>query len=232
MAAPTLSTDFAAVWDNLGMTLRSKLLSLVFVCVLAAGGFAAAIIWSPKPPPALALALALASGTILAPARPLADFSLIDNQGRSFGAANLRGHWSLMFFGYTDCPDYCPTTLTMLAALEKQLRAAKTVAPPQVIFVSVDAKRDTPAQLNQFVPNFDPEFIGLTAASQPAIEALAKKWGVAVNIQYAANGNYIVDHSTEIFVIDPAGNLAAILTGPFTVDALQSDFRRIVTGRA
>ena len=226
MAAPTLSTDFAAVWDNLGMTLRSKLLSLVFVCVLAAGGFAAAIIWSPKPPPALA------SGTILAPARPLADFSLIDNQGRSFGAANLRGHWSLMFFGYTDCPDYCPTTLTMLAALEKQLRAAKTVAPPQVIFVSVDAKRDTPAQLNQFVPNFDPEFIGLTAASQPAIEALAKKWGVAVNIQYAANGNYIVDHSTEIFVIDPAGNLAAILTGPFTVDALQSDFRRIVTGRA
>jgi protein SCO1/2 len=157
---------------------------------------------------------------------------LIDNQGRSFGAANLRGHWSLMFFGYTDCPDYCPTTLTMLAALEKQLRAAKTVAPPQVIFVSVDAKRDTPAQLNQFVPNFDPEFIGLTAASQPAIEALAKKWGVAVNIQYAANGNYIVDHSTEIFVIDPAGNLAAILTGPFTVDALQGDFRRIVTGRA
>jgi protein SCO1 len=226
MAAPTLSTDLAAVWDNLGMTFRSKLLSFVFVCVLAAGGFFAAIIWSPKPP------LALASGTILAPARPLADFSLIDNQGRSFGAANLRGHWSLMFFGYTDCPDYCPTTLTTLAALEKQLRAAKTVAPPQVIFVSVDAKRDTPAQLNQFVPNFDPEFIGLTAASQPAIEALAKKWGVAVNVQYAANGNYIVDHSTEIFVIDPAGNLAAILTGPFTVDALQSDFRRIVTGRA
>jgi protein SCO1 len=207
------------------MAVRSKLLPFVFLCALAAAGVVAAIIWSPKPP------LALASGTILAPARPLADFSLIDNQGRSFGSANLRGHWSLMFFGYTDCPDYCPTTLTTLAALEKQLRAAKTVAPPQVIFVSVDAKRDTPAQLNQFVPNFDPEFIGLTAASQPAIEALAKKWGIAVNIQYAANGNYIVDHSAEIFVIDPAGNVAAILTGPFTVDALQSDFRRIVTGR-
>jgi protein SCO1/2 len=208
------------------MTVRSKLLSCVFLGFLAVGGIVAAIIWSPKPP------LALASGTILTPARPLADFSLIDNQGRSFGSANLRGHWSLMFFGYTDCPDYCPTTLTTLAVLEKQLRAAKTVAPPQVIFVSVDAKRDTPAQLNQFVPNFDPEFIGLTAASQPAIEALAKKWGIAVNIQYAANGNYIVDHSAEIFVIDPAGNLAAILTGPFTVDALQSDYRRIVTGRA
>jgi protein SCO1 len=207
------------------MAVRSKLLSFVLLGILAVGGIVAAIIWSPKPP------RALASGTILAPARPLADFSLTDNHGRSFGSANLRGHWSLMFFGYTDCPDYCPTTLATLAALEKQLRAAKTVAPPQVLFVSVDAKRDTPAQLNQFVPYFDPEFIGLTAASQPAIEALAKKWGIAVNIQYAANGNYIVDHSAEIFVIDPGGNLAAILTGPFTVDALQGDFRRIVTGR-
>jgi protein SCO1/2 len=207
------------------MTVRSKLLTLVFLCILAVGGIVAAILW-PQPP------LALASGTILAPARALADFSLIDNQGRGFGAANLRGHWSLMFFGYTNCPDYCPTTLTTLAALEKRLRAAKSVAPPQVIFVSVDAKRDTPAQLNQFVPNFDPGFIGLTAPDQPAIEALAKQWGVAVKIQYAADGNYIVDHSAAIFVIDPAGKLAAILTGPFTLDALESDYQRIVTGRA
>ena len=175
--------------------------------------------------------MALASGTLLAPPRALADFSLIDNQGRSFGAANLRGHWSLMFFGYTNCPDYCPTTLTTLAALAKQLRAAGFVAPPQVIFVSVDAKRDTPARLDAFVPAFDPDFIGLTAPSQPAIEALAKKWGVAVAILSAPNGDYIVDHSAAIFVIDPAGQLAAILSGPFTVDALQSDYRRIVSAR-
>ena len=210
---------------------RSKLLSFVFLCVLAASGIMAALIYWPnllwtRPP------VALASGTLLAPPRALADFSLIDNQGRSFGAANLRGHWSLMFFGYTNCPDYCPTTLTTLAALEKKLRAARSVAPPQVIFVSVDAKRDTPAQLNTFVPAFDPDFIGLTAASQPAIESLAKKWGIAVAIQPTPNGDYIVDHSAEIFVIDPAGHLAAILTGPFTVDALQNDFRRIVTARS
>ncbi|MEO7208559.1 MAG: SCO family protein [Steroidobacteraceae bacterium] len=205
------------------MAVRSKLLSLAFLCVLAAGGVAAAILWWPKPP------VVLTSGTILEPARALADFSLIDNRGRSFGAQNLRGHWSLMFFGYTHCPDYCPTTLTTLAAMEKQLRAAGSVTAPQVIFVSVDARRDTPAQLNQFVPNFDPDFIGLTAASQSAIEALAKKWGVAVNIEYAADGNYIVDHSAVIFVINPAGHLAAVLSGPFTVDTLRRDFRRIVT---
>src|SRR6202451_323060 len=171
MAAPTLSaartlarltsaarslaarTGLIAVWDNRGMAARSKLLSFAFLCVTAAAGVAAALIWSHKPP------VGLATGVVLVPSRALADFSLIDNQGRSFGAANLRGHWSLMFFGYTNCPDFCPTTLTTLAAMEKQLRADKKVVPPQVIFVSVDAKRDTPAQLDKFVPNFDPEFI-------------------------------------------------------------------------
>jgi protein SCO1 len=204
---------------------RSKLLALLLLCVAAAGGVVAALMLSPKPP------VALASGTLLVPARALADFSLIDNRGRSFAASNLRGHWSLMFFGYTNCPDYCPATLTLLAALEKQLRAAKTPAPPQVIFVSVDAKRDTPAHLDQYVPNFDPDFVGLTAPDQPAIEALAKQWGVPVSVQFAPDGNYSVDHSTAIFVIDPAGNLAAVLTGPFSVDALRSDFQRIVTAR-
>jgi protein SCO1/2 len=136
-----------------------------------------------------------------------------------------------MFFGYTNCPDFCPTTLAMLAALEKQLRTANVV-PPQVIFVSVDAQRDTPAQLAKYVPYFDPEFIGLTAADQPAIEAMAKKWGVAVMIQPAKDGNYTVDHSGAIFVIDPSGKLTAILSGPFTLDALQSDLKRIVAGHA
>jgi len=208
------------------MTARSKLLAFLLFCAAAAGGLLAVRFSSPRPP------ATLANGTLLAPARPLADFSLIDNQGRPFGPANLRGHWSLMFFGYTQCPDFCPATLTTLAVVERQLRAAKAAPPPQVIFVSVDAKRDTPAQLNRYVPNFDPEFIGLTAADQASIEAIAKRWGVVAAVQSAANGDYSVDHSDAIFVIDPDGNLAAILTGPFTVDALQSDFRRIVTARA
>ena len=103
---------------------------------------------------------------------------------------------------------------------------------PQVIFVSVDAKRDTPAQLAKYVPYFDPEFIGLTAADQPSIEAVAKKLGVAVIIQPASDGNYTVDHSGAIFVLSPDGRIAAILTGPFSVDAVQGDFQRIVAARA
>jgi protein SCO1/2 len=82
------------------------------------------------------------------------------------------------------------------------------------------------------VPYFDPEFIGLTAIDQPTIQAVAKQWGVAVMVRPAKDGSYTVDHSSAIFVLDPAGRLAAVLSGPFTVNALQSDFRRIVAGRA
>jgi protein SCO1 len=208
------------------MTSRSKLLSIAVLCIVAATGAFLSLKHSPKSPPTLA------TGAILAPARPLADFSLIDNHGREFGPLNLRGHWSLMFFGYTNCPDFCPSTLTTLAALEKKLRAGKAPAPPQVIFVSVDAKRDTPAQLDKYVPYFDPQFIGLTAPDQASIEKMAKKWGVAVAVQPATDGNYTVDHSGAIFVIDPAGDLAAVLTGPFTVEALAGDYARIVSARA
>jgi protein SCO1/2 len=199
---------------------------LLFICIAAASGFAAALIW-----PHRQTALELATGTALTPRQALPDFSLTDSHGRSFGSANLRGHWSLMFFGYTNCPDFCPTTLATLAALQKQLRADNATLP-QVIFVSVDAKRDTPAQLAKYVPYFDPDFIGITALDQPSIEAVAKQWGVPVMVQPAKDGNYTVDHSGAIFVLDPAGRLAAVLSGPFTVSALQSDFRRIVTGRA
>jgi protein SCO1 len=208
------------------MATQSKYLSFALVCIVGIAGIAASVLWRHPAP-----AVELTTGTYLARARELPDFSLIDQQGRVFGSANLRGHWSLLFFGYTNCPDFCPTTLTTLAAVQKRLRAAKAPVLPQVIFVSVDAKRDTPAQLEKYVPYFDPDFIGLTAADQPSIEAVAKKLGVAVAIEPASGGNYTVDHSGAIFVLTPDGRLSAILTGPFSVDALQSDFERIVRAR-
>ncbi len=228
MAPPTLSaerTGLTALWDNRGM-IQSKRWLIVFLCVVAAGGIAAAL-WSRPHAP-----LDLATGSLISPSRAMPDFSLIDDQGRAFGPKNLRGRWSVLFFGYTNCPDYCPATLATLAALQKQLRAARAPVLPQVIFVSVDARRDTPAQLAKYVPYFDSEFIGLTAADQPAIEAFARKWGVAVLVRPASDGNYAVDHSGQLFVIDPAGKVAAILTGPFTVSALLGDFQRIVAGSA
>ena len=107
------------------------------------------------------------------------------------------------------------------------MRAAHAISP-QVVFISVDAQRDTPQQLAKYVPYFDPTFVGVTAADQPTIEALARKLGVAVALIPSAGGGYTVDHSAAIFVVDPTAKIAAILTGPFTADILQADFDRIV----
>ena len=197
------------------------------MCIAGIAGVAAALVWRHAPPP-----VELATGSYLTPSRPLPDFSLIDHRGQPFGPANFRGHWTLMFFGYTNCPDFCPTTLTTLAAMQKQLRAAGTPPPPQVVFMSVDAKYDTPARLAKYVPYFDPDFIGITAADQPAIETVARQLGVAVVITPRADGSYTVDHSGSIFVLNPDGRLAAVLNGPFTADALAGDFRRIVAARS
>jgi protein SCO1/2 len=209
------------------MAIQSKYLSFALFCVIGIAGVGASLLWHRRAAP-----VELATGTLLTPGRTLPDFSLIDQKGRTFATADLRGHWSLLFFGYTNCPDFCPTTLTTLAAMEKNLRSAKAAVIPQVIFVSVDAKRDTPAQLAKYVPYFDPSFVGLTAADQPSIDAVAKELGVAVIIRPASDGNYTVDHSGEIFVLSPDGQIAAILTGPFSADALRGDFLRIVAARA
>jgi protein SCO1 len=208
------------------MATQSKFLSLALMCIVGIAGVTGSALWRHRAPP-----VNLTTGTFITPSRELPDFSLIDQQGRPFGSADLRGHWSMLFFGYTNCPDLCPTTLATLAAMEKRLRAAKAPVRPQVVFVSVDAKRDTPAQMAKYVPYFDPEFIGLTAADQPSIEAVAKKLGVSVIIEPATDGKYSVDHSGDIFVLDPDGRVAAILSGPFGVEALQGDFQRIVAAR-
>lgn len=188
-----------------------------------AGVAASLLLRHPASPP-----VELVTGTYVAPNRAMAQFSLIDQHGKAFGSANLLGHWTIMFFGYTHCPDFCPTTLTVLAALEKRLRADGAAVRPEVVFMSVDAKRDTPAQLASYVPYFDPEFIGITGVDQPAVEAVAAKLGVGVLLTTQADGSYSVDHSAEIFVVNPQGKLTAILTGPLNVAALEADLRRIV----
>jgi protein SCO1/2 len=209
------------------MTPQSRFASVAAIGVAVLLGLGAALLWRHSSAP-----VQLTTGTYLSPRRALPDFSLIDQSGHAFGPQDLRGRWSFLYFGYTNCPDACPTTLTILAALEKHLKANGAAVRPRVIFVSVDAQRDTPAQLARYVPYFDPEFVGVTAATQAAIEDLARKLGVAVYLSArSADGSYTVDHSGGIFVVDPTGKIAAILTGPFTAASLQADFGRLVALR-
>jgi len=164
----------------------------------------------------------LASGTWFPAPRPIGAFALTAHTGRAFGAADLNGHPTLVFFGFTHCPDVCPTTLVKLAQLKK------TGAMPdlRVLFVSVDPGRDTPAVLASYVHAFDPDFIGATGDAAE-IARLAQKFGVAVARVDLPGGDYAMDHSAAVFLLDRQGEIVAVFTPPFEVAPLAADLRRV-----
>jgi protein SCO1/2 len=169
----------------------------------------------------------LAKATLIDPARPLPPMAFIDEQGKPFGQEQLRGHWSILFFGFTSCPDVCPTTLALLAQVEKKLADMPTEQRPHIVLVSVDPKRDTPERLAQYVKSFSPTFTGITG-EQNAIHEFALKMGVPVAISEQPGGNYTVDHSAAIFLVDPNGALRALSSTPHEVSIIAEDYRAIV----
>jgi protein SCO1/2 len=207
------------------MAARTRYLSYVVLCLAIAAGLGAALVARQ-----ISRAVpALAGGSLIEPTTRVPEFSLLDHHGKPYTNTNLLGRWSMLYFGYTNCPDFCPATLGTLAAMEKRMRAADAPLRPQVVFVSADALHDTPAQLAAYVPYFDADFLGVTAPDQATIETFASGVGIAVAINPRAGGGYTVDHSSAILVIDPKGRLDAVLTGPFTAPVLEADFR-LITG--
>lgn len=169
---------------------------------------------------------ALATGTYLGSARPLPAIAFVDQDGKPFGAERLRGRWSLLFFGFTSCPDVCPTTLAMLAQVEKMLADLPPQQRPQVVLVSVDPQRDTPAQLATYVKFFSPSFTGITAPPD-ATEEFTRQIGVPVAISRLDGGGYTVDHSASIFLINPEGALQALFSPPHTAKLIAADYKRV-----
>ncbi|MBL8267372.1 SCO family protein [Steroidobacter sp.] len=169
----------------------------------------------------------LAKATLLDPARPLPPMAFVDQQNRPFGLEQLQGHWSILFFGFTFCPDVCPTTLALLAQVEKQLADLPTEHRPHIVLVSVDPKRDRPERLAQYVKSFSPTFTGITG-EQEAVHEFALKLGVPVAISPLPGGNYTVDHSAAIFIVDPSGALRALSSTPHEVPIIAEDYRSIV----
>lgn len=160
---------------------------------------------------------------------PLPDFKLRGPKGE-FTNASLGGRWSFMFFGYTQCPDICPTALTLMKEVKKVLLAPDAVSPAptfQVVFISVDPHRDTAELLGQYMAAFDPSFIGVSG-DDAALGPLVKKLGVYYQRNDGAdNLHYTVDHSATIYLIDPRGRLAAAFPPPQDTSILLADYRRI-----
>ena len=159
---------------------------------------------------------------VLPEPRVIADFALVDDTGAPFSLDNLRGHWSLMFFGYTHCPDVCPSTLYDLKLVHEKLAQLNGGAPGhQVLFVSVDPERDTPEQLGQYVNYFHPDFIGVTGP-QEQLAPLTMQLGIAYRIEEheAGSPQYNVDHSVSILLMDPQGRLQGVFPAPHDADKM------------
>jgi protein SCO1/2 len=154
------------------------------------------------------------------------DFHLTDYNGKARALADFRGKVVVMFFGYTQCPDFCPTTLSQLAEAMRKL--GPDAARVQVLFVTIDPERDTPELLSHYVPAFDPSFLGLYGDAA-ATAGVAKEFKVLYEKQPGPTpGTYTMDHSAGTFLFDPQGRLRVYETYGVGPDAYAHDIRALL----
>ena len=156
--------------------------------------------------------------------RAMPAFDLHVASGEALTQQDLEGQWSLMFFGFTNCPDICPDTLAVLDAAINDLDTMGADSKPQVVFVSVDPDRDDGESLGEYVRWFDEDFIGATG-SEEALNALTKDLGIyyALDEPDPETGFYTVDHSASVMIIDPQGRLYGRFAPPFDRQAIAAD---------
>jgi protein SCO1/2 len=164
----------------------------------------------------------LTAGTALPEPRELPAFELVDQAGRTFDVERLEGRWSLLFTGFTHCPDVCPTTVALMADLNRRV-ARQDV---QFVFVSVDPERDTPEAVARYLAHFDPALLGATGA-RAEMERLTAGLGLGQVRNPGAGDEYTVDHSTAFVLIDPDARLAGYFSAPHDRDALAADLSRL-----
>ena len=169
-------------------------------------------------------------GTILSPARKIAVPTLLQGDGSDFTLEDLTGHWSLLFFGYTHCPDVCPVTMGVLAQTKK-IALADNQLFPEVFFISVDPDRDKVEMLAEYVQYFDKDFIGVTG-DKGSIKALTLQMSV-VYMKMPVEDNsdaddYVIDHSSAILLLNPDGKLVATFKTPHDANNILKDFQTVV----
>ena len=159
--------------------------------------------------------------------RALPATEFVDHNGQEFSSADLRGQFTLMFFGFTHCPDICPTSMAVLAQAVARFRDSRVPAP-RVVLVSVDPARDTPEQMRRYLSNFDAEFIGITTSEQ-ALEPMRRDLGVSVMKQLQNNEQYTMTHNPQVYVIAPSAEVIATLSSATSADEVVRDYQRIRT---
>lgn len=166
--------------------------------------------------------------TVLSAPRALPAVRLVNQANEAFTPDSLKGHWSVMFFGFSHCPDICPTTLYDLARFRKSIADLPAAELPGIFLVSVDPERDTPEQLSAYVRAFDASFTGVTG--EPAeIARLAAALGVAYGREPAEGDEYTVLHTAALFILDPEARYVAVSSAPHDMGQLARDYRTLIS---
>lgn len=201
----------------------SRLLTAVIIAVLAmsAGLWSAKMLLRNKPD------LTGLEATRFPAARQIPAFSLIDHNNVPFTNSTLQDNWSFLFFGYTHCPDVCPTTLSVLNSVAQRLQ--DSTDNTRFIFVSVDPERDTPETLARFVSYFNGEFVGVTG-STAALEQFTRDLGIMyLKVQPEGESTgYLMDHTASVLLFDPDGRYHAVFSPPLSAEKITADFQRIL----
>lgn len=177
-------------------------------------------------PPAASAFPATQAVRLFQPARELPPFSLRQSDGTALVPGELKGHWTLVFLGFTHCPDVCPTTLAELAQAQKQWTPIPESTRPRVLFVSVDPERDEPDRIGEYAHAFHRDTLAATA-DIPALEQFTRSLSLVfakMPLEDGAAGAYTMDHSATIVVLDPQGRMAGVIQPPFDPKAIASDF--------
>ena len=218
---------------------RNLPLLLVAFAGLAGGAFLATRDFAPEPEGAsggngtnakeaaelASLQSSLKNSQVLpADFRTVPSFTLASGEGEPMTESVLEGRWSLMFFGYTNCPDVCPVTLSVMKQVVDELER-REVEPMQVVFATVDPVRDTPARMREYVDYFDEDFVPVSGELDDVL-ALTRALGIVA--AFTANEEdpdaYVVDHTASMLLIDPERRVRAKFSAPHEVDTIVEDY--------
>jgi protein SCO1/2 len=197
------------------------------IVVLVIVAFAAGLLLARLLVPARVTPPLLEQATVFPAPRALPALDLVDQDGQPLPPRFFDGRWTLVFFGFTQCPDICPTTLATLAQANKLFADLPAESRPRMLLVSVDPERDPPSILAPYVRFFDPAFLAATGSLEATAAAAA-----AFNVPYAKvaqdGGGYTLDHGSGIFVVGPTGGIVAYLSAPHDAARIAGNVRSIV----
>jgi protein SCO1/2 len=205
--------------------MSKRSLSLVIIAALAAAGGLWAAQGLFRSASSAASLPAVTGITLLPTPRVLPAFSLQQSDGTALTGDELHGHWTLVFIGFTHCPDVCPTTLAELGAAQKQWVALPEAIRPRVLFVSADPDRDSPQQTGDYAHAFNPDSLAATAPV-PQLEAFARALSLVFMKVPGPSGRVddnSIDHSATMVVLDPQARMAGVIVPPFDPKTIAAD---------